>query len=148
VVLAFVQATMALVAALYLWFFASLADLATAGVGSAYSSATIRALASEGTTLAVVQALSAAALVTAGILALNRRTGAVHLWLVAAHAVQLLLAGYWAVRLLMLLDDVPGGDPRTAFLTVTLFFAAGPLVALGLLLAGSGRRWFDGTARA
>ena len=147
-VLTFVQAAFVLFASLYLWFFASLADLATTGVDGAYSSATVRALAAEGSLLAVVQALSAVALVAAGILALNRRTRAAHRWLVAVHAVQVVLAGYWAVRLLILFDDVPGDDPGAVLLTFVLFFAAGPLVALGLALWGPGRRWFDGTPRA
>jgi hypothetical protein len=144
-VLTFVQAAFVLIASLYLWFFASLADLATTGVDGAYSSATVRGLAAEGTALALVQTLSAVALVAGGILALNRRTRAAFRWLVAVHAAQVLLAGYWAVRLLMLFDDVPGDDPTGVFLTFTLFFAAGPVVALGLALSGAGRRWFDGT---
>jgi hypothetical protein len=146
-VLAFVQATVVLIVSLYLWFFASVADLATGGMAGAYSSTTIRALATEGSTLALLQLLSAVLLVVAGILALNRRTRAAWLRLITAHAVQLLLAGYWTVRLMMLLGDLPGDDPQSAFLTLTLFFAAGPAVAVGLLLVGSGRRWFDGTAQ-
>jgi hypothetical protein len=47
----------------------------------------------------------------------------------------------------MLLGDIPGDDPASPVLIVTLFFAAGPAVALGLLLTGPGRRWFDGTPR-
>jgi hypothetical protein len=62
--------------------------------------------------------------------------------------VQVTLAAYWTVRLLMLLGDIPGDDPVSPVLIVTLFFAAGPAVALGLLLTGPGRRWFDGTPRA
>jgi hypothetical protein len=139
---------MVLIASLYLWFFASLADLATTGVNGAYSSPTVRGLATEGTTLAVVQLLSAVALVITGVLALNRRSAAAHRGLAVAHAVQLVLAGYWAVRLMTVLDDVPGSDPSAAFASFTLFFAAGPAVAVGLLLAGAARRWFDGTAPA
>jgi hypothetical protein len=139
---------MVVFASLYLWFFASLADLATTGVSGAYSSPTVRGLAAEGTTMAVVQLLSAVALVVTGILALNRRSRAAHRGLVAASALQVLLAAYWAVRLLSLLDDVPGGDPSSALVSFTLFFAAGPAVAIGLLLSGVARRWFDGTAPA
>jgi hypothetical protein len=139
---------MVLVASLYLWFFASLADLATSGGGTAYSSGTVRGLATEGSTLAGVQLLSAVALIVAGVLALARRSRAVHRGLIAAQVLQLLLAGFWAVRLGVLFDDGPGADPRSALLACTLFFALGPAVAVGLLLTRTGRRWFDGTPRA
>jgi hypothetical protein len=148
-VLAFVQAIVVLVASLYLWFFASVADLAASGaMRGGYSSAVVSSLATEGSTLAAVQLASVVLLVAGGVLALNRRTRAARLWLLAAHAVQVLLAVYWAARLLILLDDIPGDDPQAPFLVVAMFFATGPAVALGLLLTGPGRRWFDGTPRA
>jgi hypothetical protein len=148
-VLAFVQAAVVLIASLYLWFFASVADVAAStAVRGGYAPAAITGLATEGSTLAAVQVASVVLLVAAGVLALNRRTRAARRWLLAAHAVQLLLAGYWTVRLMMLLDAIPGDDPQTPFLVVTLFFAAGPAVALGMLVAGPGGRWFDGTTQA
>jgi hypothetical protein len=147
-VLAYVQTGLVLVASLYLWFFSSVADAAFSGVGGVDASTTVRGLASEGATLALVQLVSAGLLVAGGVTALNRRTPGARLLLLAAHAVQVTLAAYWTVRLLMLLGDIPGDDPVSPVLILTLFFAAGPAVALGLLLTGPGRRWFDGTPRA
>jgi hypothetical protein len=146
-VLAFVQTGLVLVASLYVWFVASVADVAFSGVGGVDASTTVRGLASEGATLALVQLLSAGLLVAGGVTALNRRTPGARLLLLVAHAVQVVLAAYWTVRLMVLLGDIPGDDPASPFLIGTLFFAAGPAVALGLLLAGPGRRWFDGTPR-
>jgi hypothetical protein len=141
-VLAFAQAAVVLIASLYLWFFASIADLAAAEADGVYSPGVIDALAAEGTVLAVVQLLSSVVLVGAGVRALNsRRQGAWRL-LVAALAVQVALAGYWAVRLL---SEIGGFDTEGAILSFSLFFAAGPLVGLGMLLVGPGRRWFGGT---
>jgi hypothetical protein len=53
------------------------------------------------------------------------------------------------VRLLAVFDDLPGPgpDPGGLFAAYSLFFAAAPLVGLGLVLAGAGRRWFDGTPK-
>jgi hypothetical protein len=147
-VLAFVQAGVLLIASLYLWFFASVIDIAAQESPEVYDLATANALATEGTVLAVVQLLSAVLLVVAGIRGLNARTRGAWLLVLAAHAVQVLLALYWAVRLTGLMHDAPGPDAEGALLSVTLFFATAPLVALGLLLIGAGRRWFDGTARA
>ena len=141
------QTGVVLIATLYLWFFSSIADLATTGMDGAYSSATVRALATEGTTLSLLQLGSAVALVVTGVLALTRRSGAARLGLIGAHAVQILLAGYWAVRLLVLVGDLPGSGSAAPFVAVALFFAGGPAVGIGLLLTGTGRRWFDGTAR-
>jgi hypothetical protein len=105
----------------------------------------VRALAAEGTVLAVVQVVSAVVLAGAGVWALNtRRQGAWRL-LTAALAVQVLLAGYWAVRLM---SEIGAFDSAGAILTLSLFFAAGPLVGLGMLLVGPGRRWFGGTPPA
>jgi hypothetical protein len=144
-VLAFAQAVVVLIASLYLWFFASVADVAAAQADGVYSPATVDALATEGTVVALVQVLSAVVLVGAGVWALNtRRRGAWQL-LVAAHAVQVVLAGYWAVRLL---SEIGGFDTEGAIISASLFFAAGPLVGLGMLLVGAGRRWFGGTAQA
>jgi hypothetical protein len=144
-VLAFAQAAVVLIASLYLWFVASIADLAVAEADGAYSPGMVDALAAEGTVLAVVQLLSSVVLVGAGVRALtSRRQGAWRL-LVAALAVQVALAGYWAVRLL---SEIGGFDTQGAILSFSLFFAAGPLVGLGMLLVGPGRRWFGRTAPA
>jgi hypothetical protein len=98
--------------------------------------------------LAIVQLVAAVLLVVAGIRVLGRRTRAAWLLLVVAHVVQVVLAGYWAVRMVALMNEAPGPDPEGAFAAVTLFFAACPLVGLGLVLIGAGRRWFEGAARA
>jgi hypothetical protein len=142
-VLAFVQAALVVTASLYVWFFASILEVATAGAPGAFNA---DGLATEGTVLAVVQLLSAALLVTAGVLALNRRDRGTWLLLVAAHAVQLLLSAYWLVRLLSFADDLPGAEGDAVLATSTLFFAAGPVVGLGLLLAAGARGWFDRAA--
>jgi hypothetical protein len=151
-VLAFVQAVVVLLASLYLWFFASIAEVAIAGAaaeaGATYSSATVEALATEGTVLAVVQLISVVFLVGAGIVALVRRTRAGWLLLLVAHAVQVVLAIYWAVRLLDLFGDIPGATGEEGFAAFTLFFAAAPLVGFGLLALGPGRRWFGGASQA
>lgn len=148
-VLAFAQAAVVLIASLYLWFFASLADLAAAEAEAeadgVYSPGMIDALAAEGTVLAVVQVLSSVVLVGAGVRALTSRRQGTWRLLVAALAVQVALAGYWAVRLL---SEIGGFDTEGAILAFSLFFAAGPLVGLGMLLVGPGRRWFGGTAPA
>jgi hypothetical protein len=138
-VLAFAQAVVVLIASLYLWFFASIADVAVGEADGVYSPATIDALATEGTVLAVVQLVSAAVLVAAGVWALNTRRLGGWLLLLGALAVQVLLAGYWAVRLL---SEVGGFGTEGAILSFSMSFAAGPLVGLGMLLVGPGRRWF------
>jgi hypothetical protein len=140
-VLAFVQGAMVLIASLYVWFFASLADFVVQQGQGTYSPATVDALATEGTTLAIVQLVSFVLLVAGGVRALNARTRGAWRLLVAAHAVQVVLAIYWAIRLSMLLDEA-GPDAGGPLLAFALFFAAGPLVALGLLLTGAVRGWF------
>ncbi len=138
-VLAFVQAAMVLIASLYVWFFASIVTVASAGAPGVLDA---EGLATEGTVLAAVQVVSAVLLVTAGVLALHRRSRTTWLLLVAAHVLQIVLSVYWLVRLLALADDVPGPDTDTVLATFTVFFAAGPVVGLGLVLTGAGRRWF------
>jgi hypothetical protein len=142
-VLAFVQAGVVLVASLYVWFFASLLDL-TVGTPGGVPSARAGALATEGTVLAVVQLVSAVLLVVAGIRALSSRSRGAWLLMVGALAVQLVLAAYWAVRLVTLMDDMPGPEPSGALGAVTIFFAVAPVVGLGMVLVGPGRRWFEG----
>jgi hypothetical protein len=144
-VLAFVQAGVVLFSSLYLWFIASFVDLAAAGDPS-ISSARVDSLTREGTVMAIVQLLSVVLLVTAGIRALSARTRVSWLLVVAAHGVQLLLAVYWAVRLVSLMNDFPGGGPGGGLAAFTLVFAASPLVGLGMVVVGPGRRWFDGPA--
>jgi hypothetical protein len=144
-VLAFAQATVVMVASLYLWFFASVAELAASGSGGVWAPGRVTALATEGTVLAIVQLLSAVLLVGAGVWALHRRTQAPWRLLVAALALQVVLAGYWAVRLT---SEVGGVDTGRTIVSFAMFFAAGPLVGLGMLLVGPGRRWFGGVDAA
>jgi hypothetical protein len=140
-VLAFAQAVVVLIASLYLWFFASIADIAATEAQGVYSPAAVGALAREGIVLAVVQLLSAVLLIGAGVWALNTRRLAGGLLLGAALAFQVVLAVYWAVRLV---SEVGGYDTEGTILAFSLFFAVGPLVGLGMLLVGPGRRWFGG----
>jgi hypothetical protein len=144
-VLAFVQAGVVLFSSLYLWFITSFVDLAAAGDPS-ISSVRVDSLTREGTVLAVVQLLSVVLLVTAGIRALSTRTRVSWLLAVAAHGIQIVLAVYWAVRLVSLMNDFPGGGPGGGFAAFALVFAASPLVGLGMVVVGPGRRWFDGPA--
>jgi hypothetical protein len=143
-VLAFVQSGVVLFASLYLWFIASFVDLAAQQGDPSLSSARLDALTTEGTVLAVVQLVSVVLLVAAGIRALTARTRAAWLLTVAAQGVQIVLAIYWAIRLTTLLDELPGAGPQGAMAAFTIVFAAAPLVGLGMVLAGPGRRWFDG----
>ncbi len=147
-VLGFVQALVVLIASLYVWFFASIADLASSGRPDVYTSETARQLATEGTVLAIVQLVSVVLLVVGGIAALTRRTPAAQRLLAAAHVVQVVLALYWAGRLLDLLGNVQGSDGEGALAAFSLFFVVGPVVSLGLLLSGAARRWFTATPPA
>lgn len=144
-VLAFVQGGVVVLASLYLWFFASLADIALDGLPGA-STPTTDALATEGRVLATVGLVSAVLLVIAGVAALNGRSRRVWLLVMVAHAVQVVLSGYWLVRLLSVFDSVGGSSPEASVAAFTFFFAAGPLVALGLVVVGGGRRWFEDPA--
>ena len=143
-VLAFVQSGVVLFASLYLWFIASFVDLAAQQGDPALSSARLDSLTTEGTVLAIIQLVSVVLLVTAGIRALSARTRAAWLLVLAAHGVQIVLSVYWAIRLISLMNDIPGADSNGAFAAFTLVFAASPLVGLGMVIAGPGRRWFDG----
>ena len=140
-VLAFVQSAFVLVGSLYTYFFASVAGwVASEGVGSPPGMA---AVASEGRVLALVQLLSVVPLVIGGIVVLTRRSRGAWWLLVAALAVQVLIALYWLLRLTGAVGDglgTPEADPVVPFVLV---FAVAPLVGLGLLLVGPGRRWFD-----
>ena len=138
-VLSFVQATMVLIASCYVWFIASLADFVATQAG--VSPQQLAALATEGTVLAVLGLVTVVVLVAAGVLALNRRDGWTWWVLVAAHAIQLVLAAYWAVRMSGL-SDALGGSGGGSLGLFALIFAAGPLTSVGLLLSGGARRWF------
>ncbi|TQN43361.1 hypothetical protein FHU33_2804 [Blastococcus colisei] len=144
-VLAFAQAVVVLIASLYLWFFASIADVAVAEAGAPYSPTALNALANEGVTLAVVQLLSVVLLIGSGVWALNSRRRAAGLLLAGALAAQIVLAVYWAARLDSLIGGLGTEGTIAAF---SLFFAVGPLVGLGMLLIGPGRHWFGRAAPA
>ena len=146
-VLAFVQAGMVLFTSLYIWFAVSLIGLA-AGQASGSPSPDAESLAAEGKVLVVLGLLSAVLLVVGGVAALTRRSRTAWLLLVAAHAVQVVLAAYWGIRLYAVVGDIPGTVNEGAFAAFALIFALAPVVGLGLVLFGPGRRWFDGTARA
>ena len=141
--LAFVQAALVLIASLYLWFFASVIGLAAEGNPAVFASSRMQALTTEVNVLAVVQLLSAVLLVVAGIRALGARSRAAWLLTVGAHALQIVLAVYWAVRLIAIMRDLPGAGGDGSLATATIVFAAGPAVGLGMLLVGGGRRWFQ-----
>jgi hypothetical protein len=146
-VLALVQTALVLLASLYVWFAASLIGFAAGQAPATTPSDTAQSLATEANTLAVIGLVTAVLLVVGGIAGLIRRSRAAWLLLVAAHAVQVLLAGHWGIRMYTVLGDVPGTVNEGAFASFALFFAAGPLVGLGLVLLGPGRAWFGGTAR-
>ena len=141
-VLSFVQGALVLVASLYVWFFASLAGLAVDENPSA-APAMAHEFTRLGSTLAVIQIVTVVLLVTGGIFALTRRSRVAFGTVVAAHVVQVGLALYWLMRLNDLLGPAAAAEGVGGVLAVfALFFSALPLVALGLLLIGPGRRWF------
>ncbi|MGZ4548109.1 MAG: hypothetical protein ACXVF0_01155 [Blastococcus sp.] len=142
-VLSFVQAALVLFSSLYLWMLLSIAGIATRQAPTRMADS----LVTEGTVLAVVQVLSVVVLVLAGVGALTRRSRAAWLLLLGAHGLQVVLTIYWAVRLQAVLGAVPEPAPTGAFTAFTIFFTAAPLVAIGLVAFGPGRRWFDGAPR-
>jgi hypothetical protein len=144
-VLAFAQAVVVLIASVYLWFIASLADVVAGEAGGLVPPGRADALAREGTVLAVVQLLSAVLLIGAAVWALNARHRGAGRLLVAALAVQVVLTAYWAVRLPA---EFGRFDTGASVVSFALFFAAGPVVGLGMLLVGPGRRWYGGTPQA
>jgi hypothetical protein len=146
-VLAFVQAAMVLVVSLYVWFAVSLIGFAAGQAPGSSPSDEAEALAAEGKVLIVLGLLSVVLLVVGGIAALMRRSRTAWLLVGAAHAVQVLLAAYWGIRLYTVVGDIPGTVNEAGFAAFALVFAVGPLVGLGLVAFGPGRRWFDGTAR-
>jgi hypothetical protein len=145
-VLALVQAALVAFASAYLLLFASVLgiDVDTDGVIDPRAAA----IADEARVLAWVQFASVVALLAAGVLALNRRDRGTGLALMAALGGQLLLALYWVVRIVGVLEDIPGPDDAVPVLVFgALVFAAGPAVGVGLLVARSSREWFGTGSR-
>jgi hypothetical protein len=140
-VLAFVQSGLVLFASLYAWFVASVLGLAARDQSVPSS---LRGFGSEITVVAILQLVSVALLIGAGIRALTTRSRGAWWLLLAAHGAQLGFCLYWMFRVLDLFDAVPGPDPGGTFAAFTLVFAAAPLVGIGLVVAGPGKRWFDG----
>jgi hypothetical protein len=145
-VLAFVQGGVVLLASLYVWFFASVLGVVSQENPGVYADR-MDSLWTEVTVLAIVGIASVVLLVVAGIRALSARTRAAWLLTIAAHAVQIVLAVYWAVRLVTFMNDIPGPDSSGALAAVSIVFAAAPVVGLGLLLSTSSRRWFESPHR-
>jgi hypothetical protein len=143
-VLAFVQSGLVLFSSLYAWFIASVLGLAARDQSLPSS---LRGFGGEITVVAILQLVSVALLILAGIRALTKRTPGAWWLLLAAHGVQLAFCLYWAVRVIDLFNAVPGPDPGGTFATFTLVFAAAPLVGIGLVVGGPGKRWFDGTTQ-
>jgi hypothetical protein len=141
-VLAFVHGGLVLLASVYVLLFGSLAGIA-ADADPSSAPAGVQGLAGEALMVGFVQVASAVLLIVGGVLLLNTRKRRALIVLVAAFAVQVLLCLYWAVRLAALGEEIPGADPSGVFLAFALLFAAIPVVGLGLLLVGSGRRWFE-----
>jgi hypothetical protein len=146
-VLAFVQAALVLFSSLYVWMAISLVGFAADQTAGATPSSTAVDLVAEGRTLLVVGLLSTVLLLVGGVAALIRRSRTAWVLVVAAHAVQVLLAAYWGIRLYSVVGDIPGQVSEGAFAAFAIVFAIAPLVGLGLVVLGPGRRWFDGTAR-
>jgi hypothetical protein len=142
-VLALVQAVMVLIGSLYTFVIAAVVGLASDQ--SLQVPAEVGRVADEARILAIVQLASVVLLVVVGILALaSRPRPATWPLLLIAFGLQVALAIYWTVRLVMLTNDIPSGNPGAGFLSLTLLFAAPPLVGLGLVVVGPGRRWFAG----
>ena len=135
-VLAFVQAVAVALATAYVQLLGAVFSMAADQPGFPADGA---ALAAEAGVLGVVQLGSVVVLVVGGVLALTRRSAPARWTLVAALALQLALAAYWAVRLLGAFGSRPG-----VLLVLVVFFAAGPAVALGLAVGRPARAWFAG----
>jgi hypothetical protein len=135
-VLAFVQAAAVALATAYVQLLGTVFSMAADQPGFPADGA---ALAAEAGVLAVVQLVSVVLLVTAGILALATRRTLARWTLVAASALQLALAAYWAVRLLTAFDSGTG-----VLLLLGVSFAAAPAVALGLAVSRPAQAWFAG----
>jgi hypothetical protein len=140
-----VQAGVVLIVSLYVWFLARVVNVFTddgqAVFGS--SSSRIQSLTTEITVLAVLQAASVVLLIVAGFRAFSVRSRAAWRLAVAAHALQIGIALYWLVRLAPAMNLDPGGGPEGSVVVAAIGLSAAPVVGLGLLAAGSGRRWFE-----
>ena len=88
--------------------------------------------------LAIVQLVSFVLLVVAGHPALNARTGTAWLLLVVRTPSRSCSPSTGRSGWSSLCDESPGPDADGALVAFTIFFAAAPLVGLGLLLAGPG----------
>ena len=146
-VLALVQSALVAFASAYVLLFASVLGIGSEIDGTYQPRAA--ALADEARVLAWVQFASVVALLATGVLALNRRDRGTWLALTAALAVQVLLALYWAVRIVGVLNDLPGPDDPVGVLVFgAVVFGSGPAVGVGLLLTRASREWFGaGPAR-
>ncbi|MGR6963688.1 hypothetical protein ACU610_04405 [Geodermatophilus sp. URMC 61] len=133
-VLAFAQAAGVALATAYLQLLGTVFSMAAGEPGFPADGA---ALAAEARVLSLVQLASVVLLGTAGILALTSRRPLARWTLVAAGALQLALAAYWAVRLLPVLDQGAG-----VLAVLVLGFAAAPAVALGLSVGRPAQAWF------
>ena len=133
-VLAFVQAAGVALATAYVQLLGAVFSMAAGAPGFPADGA---ALAAEASALSLVQLASVVLLGTAGILALTSRRPLARWTLVAAGALQLALAAYWAVRLLPVLDQGAG-----VLTVLVLGFAAAPGVALGLSVGRPAQVWF------
>jgi hypothetical protein len=140
-VLAFVQAAVTAISTFYVFVLASVLGIATAEAGVALPD-DARGLATEGRVLAGFGLVGVVALVAGGALVLNNRRRSSWVMLVAALGLEVVLAGYWIVRLLVLGGEIRGEDPTGIFVTVGVLLALLPLTALGLLCSGPARRWF------
>src|SRR3954451_20025032 len=83
-VLAFVQAGVVLIASLYVWFITSMVGLAAQDNPAVFASSRMESLTTEATALAVLQVLSAALLIGAGVRALAARSRPAWLLILAA----------------------------------------------------------------
>lgn len=148
-VLALVQAGLVAFASAYVLLFASVLGLDLDVNGSVDPRA--ESIADEARVLAWVQFASVVLLVGAGVVALNRRDRLAWIGLLVALALQVLLALYWAVRIVGVLDDIPGPDDGAVGVLVfgAVCFGTGPAVGAGLLLTRPAREWFGaGAARS
>jgi hypothetical protein len=133
-VLAFVQAAGVAIATAYVQLLGAVFAMAAGEPGFPADGA---ALAAEASVLSLVQLASVVVLVTAGVLWLTSRRPLARWTLVAASALQLALAAYWAARLLPVLDRGAG-----VLVALVVAFAAAPAAALGLSVGRPARAWF------
>jgi hypothetical protein len=133
-VLAFAQAAGVAVATAYVQLLGTVFAMAAGEPGFPADGA---ALAAEASVLSLVQLASVVLLVTAGVLGLTSGRPLARWTLIAASALQLALAAYWAARLLPVLDQGAG-----VLAGLVVAFAAAPAAALGLSVGRPARAWF------